>query len=92
MTVDPIPGIAGSVVESAPSGPGFVAALAEGLGEVDNAQHRVDDLAAEMAAGGDVEPHELTIAASQAQLSVDIATTMRDRALDAYQEIMRLQV
>ena len=37
------------------------------------------------------DPHTLTIASSKAQASVDLLVNLRNKALDAYQEIMTVQ-
>lgn len=38
------------------------------------------------------DPHTLTIASTKAQTSVDLLVTLRNKALDAYQEIMRMNI
>ena len=38
------------------------------------------------------DPHTLTIASSKAQASVDLLVSLRTKALDAYQEIMRMNI
>ena len=38
------------------------------------------------------DPHTLTIASSKAQASVDLLVNLRNKALDAYQEIMRMNI
>lgn len=38
------------------------------------------------------DPHTLTIASTKAQTSVDMLVTLRNKALDAYQEIMRMNI
>ncbi len=38
------------------------------------------------------DPHTLTIASSKAQTSVDLLVNLRNKALDAYQEIIRLNI
>lgn len=38
------------------------------------------------------DPHTLTIASTKAQASVDMLVTLRNKALDAYQEIMRMNI
>lgn len=43
-----------------------------------------------LATGQIEDPHTVGIAASQAQLSVDLLVALRTKALEAYNEIMRL--
>ena len=38
------------------------------------------------------DPHTLTIASTKAQTSVDMLVTLRNKALDAYNEIMRMNI
>jgi flagellar hook-basal body complex protein FliE len=41
---------------------------------------------------GDVDPHALVEALSQSQLAVETAVTVRNRVVEAYQEILRMPV
>ena len=38
------------------------------------------------------DPHSLTIASTKAQTSVDLLVTLRNRALDVYNEIIRMNI
>lgn len=38
------------------------------------------------------DPHTLTIASTKAQTSVDFLVTLRNRALDTYNELMRMNI
>ncbi len=38
------------------------------------------------------DPHALTIASTKAQTSVDFLVTLRNRALDTYNELMRMNI
>lgn len=75
-----------------PPAPGFAEALSAGLTEVSNAEHAADAVAMDMAAGGPSEVHDLMVATSKSQISTDLLLAVRNRAVDAYQEIMRLPV
>jgi len=44
------------------------------------------------AAGADVAPHELVMAMEQAKMSLQLAVEVRNRVVDAYQELTRLQI
>lgn len=44
------------------------------------------------AAGEDVPPHTLVMAMEQAKLSLQLAVEVRNRVVDAYQELTRLQI
>lgn len=64
----------------------------QGLQNVSNAEHAVDKVAQTIATGGPAEIHDLMAASSKAQLSVDLLVQVRNKAVEAYQEIMRIQV
>ena len=72
--------------------PGFGEALGKGLEQVSALEHRADALVEDVATGGDTKIHEVMAATSQAGLAVDLLVQVRDRALEAYHEVMRLQV
>ncbi|HEY8339144.1 MAG TPA: flagellar hook-basal body complex protein FliE [Egibacteraceae bacterium] len=98
MALPPIPAI-GSVfptesTTAAPetAAPGFADALRNGLQQVSSLERSADTVAETLASGGDAEIHDLMTATSKAQLSVDLLVQVRNRAVEAYQEIMRLQV
>lgn len=71
---------------------GFADALARGLEQVSSLEHSADALARSVAAGGPAQVHDLMIATSKATLAVELLVQMRNRAVEAYQEIMRLPV
>jgi flagellar hook-basal body complex protein FliE len=98
--VTPIPPIAGAapIAPIAPPGaagaaaPGFGDALGRGLQQVSSAEHRADALMTDVATGGTTSVHDLMIATTEAGLATDVLVQVRDRALEAYHEVMRLQV
>ena len=78
------------VQRSAPAG--FAEGLGEALQSVSNAESQVDALAKDIATGGSTEVHDLMMASSKASLTLDLAVQIRNRAIEAYQEIMRMQI
>lgn len=42
--------------------------------------------------GGNADPHALVMALSQTELAVETAVTVRDKVVEAYQEILRMPV
>jgi flagellar hook-basal body complex protein FliE len=102
MAIAPIPPI-GSGVPSAPrpaagagaarpAAPGFGAAIERGLQQVSALENHTDAVTQSVATGGGAQIHDLMVASTKAQLSVDLLVQVRNRAVEAYQEIMRLQV
>jgi len=66
--------------------------LKDGLQNVSNAEHLVDGVTQNMASGGPAEIHDLMAATAKAQISVELLVQVRNKAVEAYQEIMRIQV
>ncbi len=82
-----------SKVDSEGRGPDFGDAL---LGAVDRAagsERAADDAATKFAAGDPaIGIHEVMIAAEKASITVRYATTLKNKLLDAYRELMNTQV
>ncbi|MNX74486.1 Flagellar hook-basal body complex protein FliE [compost metagenome] len=76
--------------------PNAIAELGKPLGafldSVNAAQLQADALKNELATGGNVELHDVMIATEKAGLSVALTMQLRNKLLDAYQEIMRMSV
>ena len=71
------------------SGPG--AALARAAGDFAETLRRGESPA--MAAmTGDADPHALVQALAQSELALETVVTVRDRVVEAYQEILRMPV
>jgi flagellar hook-basal body complex protein FliE len=73
---------------AAATGGGF----AESLQSVSKLTDKADGLAAGVATGELQDVHQFTAAAAKAQLGVELTVALRNRAVEAYQEIMRMQV
>lgn len=71
---------------------GFADALARGLQAVSDLEGSSDAVAQSLATGGGASVEDLMVATTQAQLGVELLAQVRDRALEAYQEIMRMPV
>ncbi len=71
---------------------GFGDALARGLQAVSDLEHTADATAQSLATGGPATVEELMVSTTKAQLGVEMLSIVRDRALEAYQEIMRMPV
>jgi flagellar hook-basal body complex protein FliE len=69
----------------------FADALGEALQAVDGAQVGADQEAAKLATGAG-NLHETALALEKADLSMRVATKVRNRLVDAYQEIMRMGI
>jgi flagellar hook-basal body complex protein FliE len=72
--------------------PAKPSAFAESLANVSNLTGTADNLAEGVATGQLTDIHQFTAAAAKAQLGVELTVAVRNRAVEAYQEIMRMQV
>lgn len=73
-------------------GADFASILAKGVDSLQATQANADTLAVQAATGDLKDVHDYTIAATQAQLATDLAVTLRNKAVDAFNEIMRMQI
>lgn len=81
-------------------GAGKVANPAEGAGKffgelvskVNNLQIQSDSAIQALASGENKNLHEVMISMEKASISFQFMATVRDKALSAYQEVMRMQV
>lgn len=66
--------------------------FAQSLKQVSDLTTNADQLAEGVATGQLTDVHQFTAAAAKAQLGVELTVAVRNRAVEAYQEIMRMQV
>ncbi|MBD3221076.1 flagellar hook-basal body complex protein FliE [bacterium] len=78
--------------KQAAAGGDFGKMLASAIDQVDQAQSHRDDLVTEMVRGEAVEVHDIMTAAEEAQLAFDLMLEVRNKLLEGYQEVMRMQV
>jgi len=71
---------------------GFSDTITNALEAVSEAEFSADAIAESIATGGDASVQELMTSMTKAQLSVDLLVQVRNKAVEAYQEIMRMQV
>ena len=81
-----------TTVDEPTASDGFGDMISRTISEVSAAEATADRIAVGVAAGQDENIHELLIASSKATLGVQLLTQVRNRAVEAYQEIMRMQV
>lgn len=70
----------------------FGAALQRGLEQVSALEAEAEWVATDIATGGDSQLHDLMIATTQSEMATELLVQTRNRALEAYHEIMRLPV
>jgi len=69
----------------------FTEFLASHLEDVNNTQIEADEAVAAVASGRSHNIHEMMIALDRADVSFRLTTKVRNKAVEAYQEIMRMQ-
>jgi flagellar hook-basal body complex protein FliE len=74
------------------AGEGMFDRLVDSLGQIDSGIESSGRAATELALGQTGNLHQVMIGAEQTRLQFELAMSMRNRVLEAYQEIMRMQV
>ena len=72
--------------------PSFADQLTKAVQEVDNLQTRREEMVESMVTGQATEVHDVMIAAKESQLAFELLLEVRNKLLESYQEIMRMQV
>ena len=77
----------------ATGGTGAFQSMLEGMiGNVEQSQTQAHQAAQNFLSGGDEELHSVALAAQRADLQFNLFLQVRNKAVSAYQEIMRMQV
>ena len=66
--------------------------IEQALGELNQSLNLADDLAMRLAAGEEVDLHEVMIALEMAGIGLQTAIQIRNRVIEAYKEIMAMPV
>lgn len=80
------------VTPAQPAGDSFGHLLGQMIDDVNSRQMAANDAIQSMQAGGPVSLHQAVIAMEEANVSFQLMVEVRNKLLDAYQEIMRMQV
>ena len=80
------------VAPAQPAAESFGNLLGRMVGEVNASQNAATDAIHSMQAGGNVSLHQAVIAMEEANVSFQLMVEVRNRLLESYQEIMRMQV
>jgi flagellar hook-basal body complex protein FliE len=94
-----LPGvIAGPGAPAAPpatdagKGPSFGSVLKDSLAQVNQLQHDADHAISDLATGGPTSLHDTMLALEKADLSFRLMMQVRNKIVEAYQEVLRMQV
>lgn len=79
-------------VETDNSGTSFSNVLQGYLQNVDNTVKQSEVLSTKLATGEIDNVHDVMIASEKAKLALELTVTIRDKAVEAYQEVMRMQL
>ena len=94
--VGPVGPVLASVSPAAASSPasdgsGFGATLAGAVDNLQQLQSTSNQLAVQAVTGSLDDIHTATIAATRAQVTLEVAAALRNKGIDAFNEIMRMQ-
>ncbi|OQM46228.1 flagellar hook-basal body complex protein FliE [Anoxybacillus sp. UARK-01] len=70
----------------------FANFLKDAIQQVNDQQVAADQLTDKLVKGENVDLHQVMIAAQKAGISLQLAVEVRNKAVEAYQEMMRMQV
>lgn len=77
---------------SGPEGPAFGDMVLDGLSRLEGVQKKADNLAVQAATGELTNIHDYTIAATEAAVTTQMTVALRNKAVEAFTEIMRMHV
>jgi flagellar hook-basal body complex protein FliE len=96
VPINPFSATAGISPAATPSkaagGGSFAESFTKALDNLSEAHNEVDRLAVEAATGDLNAVHDFTIAASEAQMLTQLTVEVRNKAVEAFNDIMRMQV
>jgi flagellar hook-basal body complex protein FliE len=87
-----ITGATAATGTQASSGSSFASALASSLDQLQASQSNADQLATQAATGDLKDVHDYMIASNEAALATQMVVTIKNQAVSAFNEIMRMPV
>jgi flagellar hook-basal body complex protein FliE len=88
----PAPAAAGEAKPAATGESSFGEVLKSSLSQVNALQHQADGAIRSLATGGTTTLHDTMLALQQAELSFKLMMQVRNKIVEAYQEVLRMQV
>lgn len=104
MNITPIQGASVTPIEIRPiempepleqtssKGPAFIQMLGSQVDELNGSLDQADQAARALAAGEDIPVHDVMIAMEHARLKLQLAVEVRNRIVDAYQNLTNMQL
>jgi flagellar hook-basal body complex protein FliE len=74
------------------TGKGFGDMVSKAIDNVQQTQGTADDLATKAATGDLTDVHDYMLAATQASVTTELTVAVRNKAVEAFNDIMRMQV
>lgn len=84
--------IGGAAPAAKAEGAGFGDMLAKGIENLEGLHDGADALATQAATGDLTDVHDYMIASTQASLATELTVAVRNKAVEAFNEIMRMQI
>jgi flagellar hook-basal body complex protein FliE len=78
--------------ETSAAGRAFGDFVIDGITRLEGVQDRADGLAVQAATGNLDNIHDYTLAATEAEVTTKLTVAVRNKAIEAFTEIMRMQV
>ena len=90
--IAPVPTAPTGTAPAANAVGGFGQALTNAISSLSDSQNAADDASVRMAAGDPIDLHEVMLARETANLHFQLAVQVRNKLVEAYQDVMRVQV
>lgn len=87
-----IGGTEGTTALSSGGGGEFGQMLTNALEDLSRADANATDAITRLAKGDDIELHQVMLAMQEADVGFQLAVQVRNKVVDAYQEVMRMQI
>jgi flagellar hook-basal body complex protein FliE len=88
----PLPPISAPAATAGVAKPDFGSMVAQGLEKLQATQTSSDNLAVKATTGNLTDIHDYMIAANEATLATQLTVAVRNKAVEAFSEIMRMQI
>jgi flagellar hook-basal body complex protein FliE len=85
-------GIPSTTAATGPSGSGFGNVLANAVDDLSGLQNTANSAAIKAVTSGDLtDIHQATLAATRAQVTMELVSAVRNKGIDAFNQIMSMQ-
>lgn len=88
----PLPSLTQKAPQPGSTEGSFQSLLGDALSSLDKLQSDADTSAAKLVSGEPVELHEVLLATEKASLAFQMVVQVRNKVVEAYQDVMRMQV